>query len=167
VVNRVAYRVWQFIQATFSQVRQDEYILVERHLLPAQMALFMRMDRLDQRHCLDVFYTLYNAHHRDDALLKAALLHDVGKADVRLRIWHRVSVVLMRRFVPGWLDRLAADGRGWKAPFSVHVRHAETSAQWAADAGCTIQVIDLIRRHHEKNPKNERLAALRWADEQN
>jgi hypothetical protein len=167
VPNRVAYRVWQFIRATFFRVGQDEYALIERHLLPAQVALFMRMDRLDQRHCLDVFYTLYDAHHRDGALLEAALIHDVGKADGRLKMWHRVSIVWMQQFVPGWLERLTADGRGWKAPFGVHVRHAETSARWVADAGSPPQVIDLIRRHHKKNPKDERLAALKWADERN
>jgi len=144
------------------------------------------MDRCDQRHCLDVFYTLHRAGRQEDTLLEAALLHDVGKSvhacgphargpgidapDVktrRLTVWHRVAVVLMQHYAPGWLSGLASDGRGWKAPFAVHARHAETSAQWAAEVGCSPIVVALIRGHHTPNPDNEQSAALQWADDQN
>jgi hypothetical protein len=128
------------------------------------MDLFRRMDRCDQRHCLDVHDTLYDAGWRDETLLQAALIHDVGKSGAGLTVWHRTLVVLMRRFVPRWLERLAADGRGWRAPLAVHVRHAELSARLAAGAGCSPQIVDLLRAHHVPDPRDERLAALQWAD---
>jgi hypothetical protein len=165
--GRAAHRAWQFFRATLARVRQAEYALVSARLSAAQTALFCRMARCDRRHCLDVFYTLYEAGYRDDALLRAALIHDVGKSAGRLAVWHRVAVVLMQRFTPAWLARLAADGQGWKAPFAVHVRHPQASAQWAAEAGCASDVVALIRGHHELNPKDDTLAALKWADEQN
>jgi hypothetical protein len=161
------HRAWQFFRALFARVRQAEYSLLQVHLLPAQVALFRRMARSDQRHCLDVFYTLCDAGYYQAALLQAALIHDVGKSGGRLTLWHRVAVVLMQRFAPGWLARLADDGRGWKAPFAAHVRHAQVGAQWAAEAGCPSQVVDCIRRHHDPNPENEQWAALQWADLQN
>ncbi len=181
-------RVRQFTRATFARVRDKEYATTSTYLSPAQVALFRRMDRCDQRHCLDVFYTLHRAGYREDTLLEAALLHDVGNSvhasvlgtdargphmcgpDVkarRLTVWHRVAVVLMQQVVPGWLSSLAAGGQGWKAPFAVHARHAETSAQWAAKAGCSPAVVALIRGHHTPNPDNDLSAALQWADDQN
>ena len=165
-------RAWQFFRALFAPVRQDEYDLVNARLPPARAALFRRMARCDQRHCLDVFYTLYEAGYRDDALLQAALIHDTGKSVQprvarRLTIVHRVAVVLMHRFAPGWLSGLAVDRPGWKAPFAVHARHAQLSAQWAAEAGCPPDVVACIRGHHDPNPENERSAALLWADERN
>jgi hypothetical protein len=144
------------------------------------MALFQRLDRSDHRHSLDMYDTLRQAGHQDRDLLQAALLHDAGKsvpaggrsADARgplqrLTVWHRTAVVLLQGLAPGWLARLAADGRGWKRPFAIHVQHAQASAELAAQAGCTPEAVALIRRHHEPDPDDNRLALLQWADEQN
>ena len=177
-------RVRQFARAMLAQarlarIRDAEYATVDTHLSPAQAALFRRMDRPDQRHCLDVFYSLHRMGYREDSLLEAALLHDVGKSvraggthaghtrGGRLTVWHRVAVVLMQQLAPRRLSSLASDGQSWKAPFAVHVRHAETSAQRAAEVGCSPTVVALIREHHAPDPENDLLAALQWADDQN
>jgi hypothetical protein len=161
-------------------VRPDEIAEIESLLTPAQKALFERMERSDQRHSLDVYYTLRRAGHNDRELLQAALLHDAGKTVLagdkpisargplqRLTVWHRTLVVLLPGIAPGLLARLAVDGRGWKRPFAVHMQHAQASADLAAQAGSTPKVVALIRRHHEPEPDDTRLALLRWADEQN
>jgi hypothetical protein len=163
----VFYRAGQFFRAVFARIRPNERILVCQHLTPAQAALFWQMARADQRHGLDVLYTLQRAGHDDPVLLQAALLHDVGKAAVRLTLWHRVGAVLIGRFAPRWLDRLARDRRGWTAAFAVHIRHPEIGARRAAEAGCSAEVVDLIRRHQDPNPGDRRLAALQSADRQN
>jgi putative nucleotidyltransferase with HDIG domain len=167
-------------------VRVSEIAQLEAVLTPAQRALFGQMARSDQRHSLDVMHTLRQAGHQDRDLLQAALLHDAGKSVParakpstgrgplqRLTVWHRTAVVLMQNVTPGWLARLAADGRGWKRPFAIHVQHAQTSAQLAAQAGCTPKVVALIREHHAQRangasaPNKEQAALLQWADEQN
>ena len=164
--KRVVYRAAQFFRAMLGWVRKDEYALVEARLAPSQVALFHRMHRIDQRHCLDVFFTLYEAGYRDRELLQAALLHDVGKAAGRITIFHRVAVVLLQKIVPHRLERLARDGRGWRKAFAVHVSHPEISARWAASSSSP-EVVFLIKGHHDSNPKDKRLAALHWADGQN
>lgn len=161
------YRAWQFFRAMLVRVRVEEYALVEQRLSAAQVALFRSMPRCDQRHCLDVFYALRDGGYGNETLLRAALIHDVGKSAGRLPIWHRVAVVLLDRFWPGRLSSLAAHGQGWKAPFVVHAQHARLGAQWAAEAGCSPQVVALIRAHHEPGAEEKRLAALQWADTNN
>jgi len=167
IVQPVFNRIRQFGRALAARISPDEYDLVEARLTPAQATLFRRMSRCDQRHCLDVFYALSRAGHRDDHLLQAALVHDVGKSAARLRIWHRVAVVLLGRFAPGWLRRLAANSQAWSEPFAVHVHHAELGASWAAEAGCSPEMVNLIRRHHESRSDVKPLAALQQADRQN
>jgi hypothetical protein len=166
-------RVRQFFRATFARVHPGEIAALQTLLTPAQVALFERMDRSDQRHSLDVMDTLRQAGHDDKELLQAALLHDAAKSAPdrgplqRLTVWHRTAVVLMLKGAPRWLARLAADGRGWKRPFAIHVRHAQSSAELAAQAGCTPAVVALIRAHHQPEPNDRRTVLLQWADEQN
>ena len=75
--------------------------------------------------------------------------------------------MLLQRLAPGWLTRLAEEGRGWKAPFVAHAQHPQAGAQRAMEAGSSAEVGELIHRHHEPSPEDGRLAALQWADRQN
>ena len=161
------YRVWRFFRAALARVRVSEVRLAEEHLSPAQMALFLGMARCDQRHCLDVFHTLYDAGHRDVALLQAALIHDVGKSAGGLTLFHRSAVVLMQRYAPALLCRLATNGSGWRRPFVIHVRHARLSAERAQEAGSSSAVVALIRDHHSADLEDNRSVALLRADESN
>jgi hypothetical protein len=47
------------------------------------------------------------------------------------------------------------------------MHHAELGANWAAEAGCSPEVVSLIRGHHKPQPKDKSLAALQRADKQN
>ncbi len=160
-------RVRQFLRAIWGRVRPAEQAAVIAYLSPEQACLFRLMDRCDRRHCLDVFYTLRDAGCRDELLLRAALLHDVGKVGSGLTVWHRVAVVLLASIRPAWLTCLAGDGRRWRRPFAVHMHHPELGARLVAAAGCRPEVVDLIRRHHDPRPDDARLVLLQWADERN
>jgi len=163
----VLHRAWQFFRALFARVDESEYALVGAHLPPERVALFHRMHRVDQRHCLDVFYALRNTGCTDPVLLEAALIHDAGKAIARITIWHRVCFVLLGRFAPRRLARLAGDGQGWRAPFAAYLSHAERSARLAQKAGSAPEVVACIREHHRSESNDSRSATLQWADEQN
>ena len=131
------------------------------------------MPRYDQQHARNVCHTLERQGHGDRDLLAAALLHDAGKSvaqEGRVRLWHRVAVVLIRLFWPTLLDRLAKDEKGsWRRPFYVQVHHAAIGAKAAQRAGCSEITVGLIH-HHEDAPEqvlDPLLAALQAADSEN
>ncbi|MCL4465147.1 MAG: HDOD domain-containing protein [Chloroflexi bacterium] len=165
---RALRRVGQFWAALRAGVRPDELSALEEYLQPDERALFLRMSTWDQRHCLDVCARLRAAGRQDEALLRAALLHDVGKSAACISVWHRSAAVLLGAVWPGGMVRLASyrktAGR-WGYTFHVLGEHAALGADLAAQAGSPAEVQDYIRRHHQPVVEGP-VAWLRWADGQ-
>lgn len=149
------YRTRQFFWALFAKraLADDARYAgslrdLEERLTPAERRLFATMDSADQRHCLDVYSLLREWGHEDEDLLRAALLHDVGKGLARVRLWHRVAIVLANVVRRRIVDRLQSDRpASWRYPFYVHRMHAELGARLAEGSGCRPRVVDLIRNH--------------------
>lgn len=146
VLAPIHRRARRLLRALRASVEPSELEALSAHLNPAQLRLFQAMQPADQRHSLEVFGRLLRGGYRDPDLLQAALLHDVGKARARLRLWHRVVIDLGRSFSPGllrWLARRAPSGLGH--PLSVALHHPELGAQDALSVGCSARVAALIR----------------------
>lgn len=164
------YRVRQFVQATRAWVQPEKADQVHRYLPSAAVALFRAMPAYDRRHALQVLHTLQAQGYADPDLMAAALLHDAGKTvgqRHRLRLGHRVLVVLLRAWVPGVLERISRDGAGgWRQPFYVQRHHAALSAELARRAGCTPRTVSLIEGHESalEEDSDPLAAALQAAD---
>jgi hypothetical protein len=166
------HRVRQFLLAAGASLRRERLLDPDTsRLLPAAGAeLFHRMPRYDRRHALSVLRALQAEGHTDPDLLAAALLHDVGKTGSdagRLRLWHRVAMVLVGASRHGLIERIGqGHAEGWREAFFVQANHARLGAELALQAGCTPATAALIRLHETACEAREdpRLAALRAAD---
>ena len=139
------HRVEQFFGHVRARVTPSE-TATARSLLPgATWPLFAAMPVADRRHALDVMSHLMAAGVDDPDLLAAALLHDAAKGH-RMRLWHRVTGVVLEALAPAWLRRLASsDPRSWRYPFYLYLHHADLSADTAAAAGCSARTVGFIR----------------------
>lgn len=157
---RPLYRARQFFASLRPRIGEAERDEVAAYLTPAQLRLFQAMVGRDQRHCLDVFQALRRHGCDDPDLLAAALLHDVGKGDVRL--WHRVAYVLLAAVSPRLLLLLAATDRpSWRGALARLHGHPERGAALVAAVGASDAVVRLIRG----DPAEGRLALLQAADD--
>lgn len=165
--------------------------LVAAVLPDAARRLFRAMPPNDQRHAIAVARVLRPAGYTSQAIMQAALLHDVAKS-IGQPIPHRVAIVLFEAFWPGALKKLSelqitdrtspanaadfalADSQiraipAWRRPFVVHAWHPQIGAAWAQQAGCELLAVNLILRHQDKlqviaREEDKLLAALQWAD---
>jgi hypothetical protein len=150
---------WRHVRAT---VTDDERSFVEATLPDRAAPLFGGMPVADQRHALDVAQHLLASGVEDQDVLAAALLHDVAKGH-RMRLWHRVSGVLLEAVAPALLQRLASpDARSWRYPFHLYLHHGPMSADAARSAGCSERCAAFIRGI---SPEMSLQAALIAADE--
>jgi hypothetical protein len=103
---RAGYRGRQFLHALFPRL-DPEHIAQARAILgEGEMALFVSMEKRDQRHGLRVLHHLIDAGEDDRDLLAAALIHDCGKG--RVSVWLRVLKVV----APWFVRELAAGTEG-------------------------------------------------------
>jgi hypothetical protein len=163
------YRLWQLLaslRALFVVPKDDE----ARQLLSREeYALFRGMKRYDRAHGLRVFRHLQETEVDDPALLKAALLHDVGKSagGESIPLLYRGAIVITKGFPKLWTwlsqERPAGDPR---RPFYLYATHARRSAELARAAGSIDEVIALIAVHDDQEATGK-ARLLQAADRQN
>ncbi len=164
----IRYRLAQFFNALIACLAPEERALVAAVLSPAELQLFERMLRHDQRHCLDVYLLLLRGGYDDALLLRAALLHDCGKVDDDGRpipLPYYGLFVVLKRVAPALYAGAARDGRGPLRPFAIHAAHDERSARMAEAAGSSPELVATLRDYAERR-MTERTRALSWADNQ-
>ncbi|MCX6023694.1 MAG: HD domain-containing protein [Chloroflexi bacterium] len=160
------YRVRQFGNILRGSLNPSEQMLVRQFLNPQQQALFWAMRPLAQRHHLDVGLDLLAGGWVNPDLIRAALLHDVGKG--QMGVWPRVAIVLALAAAPRTAHRWAE--RGGPPPLSwlrTQLLHAEIGAQQVKQTGASIRTVELIRRHESHLPDDPEQTALRRADDRN
>lgn len=170
----LVYRAGQFFQALAARPRSQDRALAQAHLPPTLRPLFEAMSPADQAHGLRVLRALLRQGEDHPDLLAAALLHDVGKSRVPLRLWERVVVVLAEALLPGASARWG-HGRpqGWRRPFVVAQQHPRWGAEMLAAAGASALLQELVRRHQERldrpptGPTEVLLNKLQQADSRN
>jgi len=119
----------------------------------------------DQQHCYEVYRRLREQGCHDGDLLTAALLHDAGKGSMAadpVRLWHRVTYVVLSAAAPPLLGWLTESGRGGLATLR---HHAEAGARLAESLGASPRVVEIVLRHEERGPADDRLRLLQSADE--
>jgi hypothetical protein len=168
--RQIRYRIIQFTRQIAPRRMEPIDAALRSELQPAEWELVARLIAGDRAHLFDTWRRLNETGCRDPDVLKAALLHDIGKVDDRGRVYlaHRVLAVLLRRFAPRVLERLAGNGSpGWRYGFYLAIEHPRTGAELARLAGSSPRVCWLIAHHQDHGANgDEGLALLQSVDEE-
>ncbi len=171
-------RVQQGLANLTARMAPADWALVAQHLSGAEWDIFAQMEAADQRHSVQVLRSLLAAGITDASLLKAGLLHDVGKSRCRISIFHRTAAVLVQAILGRLPDLPLQCGTGkWWLPFHVIANHPRIGASMLAHAGTDERVWRLVELHQlepsqlgqtpERKWLREALTTLQKADNEN
>jgi putative nucleotidyltransferase with HDIG domain len=157
---RILYRARQFWHALSASPTREDLALARSVLTSAQMTAFSRLQSNEQYHAIAVLRKLKAQGEVHPDLQVAALLHDIGKSQVRLKPWERALIVLAEAIAPQKVKQWGTEGQnlhaqsafGWRRALVVSEGHAEWGAQIAHEAGVSPLAERLIRRHQEAPP---------------
>lgn len=151
----------------------------ERFLNANELMLFNQMAPWDQYHTVNTAMRILENYSgtatgtggenriRLLTLIKAALLHDVGKVKGDAGLPTRLCVSFIRRVIPDY-RRKHADRNGNRVQYALYVDmiHPVRGAYMALSTGVLPEIADLIRRHHDEphDSDPEELKILREAD---
>ena len=123
---------------------------------------YRAMDPRDRDHaCRVARRLLARCPDAEARTVRAALLHDVGKAERPYRVWERVLVHVWTPGAPADVRFPAALRAAWR----VHAEHAALGAGRLRALGVDPRVVELVARHHEAPDGDEELRRLIAADE--
>ncbi|HJG06866.1 MAG TPA: HD domain-containing protein, partial [Megamonas hypermegale] len=106
-------RIKQFVRAVKARLNDDDLNFINAYLNAKEQNLFFAMQIYDQRHVLNVAYTAKKLMQRNHSnvnerlLLKACLLHDVGRTANDIFLLDKVFAVLLDKYLPSVAHKLA------------------------------------------------------------
>lgn len=172
-------RIIQFWRAVNASLNDKDIAFVNRYLNEKEQKLFFAMRIYDQRHALNVSYTacdlMKNRHVDEKLLLKACLLHDVGRTKRDICLLDKVFAVLLDKYLPKTARKLAKYEKNaqtfWlkrRHALFVYYHHADIGAAMLQKIGLE-QIAEIIRYHHSPPKRSDcrELIILRKADSLN
>ena len=143
--RRTARSLWE------AQAEPDD-AFARSVLRPEELRLYLGMDARDREHAVEIARALVREFpDASDELLRAALLHDVGKQLRPYRVWERI---LAHLWAPADIPREPLSP-GLRGAFQVRVHHAAYGAALLREEGGSEAVARLIEQHDAERPGPE------------
>lgn len=164
------YRIKQFYWNLYSKLDRYDLKFIECVLNKNELKLFNKLSISEQRHSVKVAYNVericIEENINSKLLLKAALLHDIGKIYKKTNVIDKSIMVLLDKLTRGKIKRFCNISKMSK--ISIYYNHAELGANLLYKIGCNEYIIYLVKNHHNENIYYSReLNILKYCDNHN
>jgi len=132
--------------AFFPSFARADDAFAKSWLIREEFGLYLQMDVRDRDHaCVVAKALLRSLPDASDKLIRAALLHDIGKSAARYNPVERIFVHL---YTPKNLPAQPRLG-GLRGTWQRRLHHAAYGAELILNAGGDPEVAEIVRRHHK------------------
>ncbi|WP_066631128.1 HDIG domain-containing metalloprotein [Clostridium magnum] len=161
------YRVKQFYWAINPKITNEDLDFLHSNLSKNELKLFYKLPAYDQKHSIkvayDVTYVCKENNIESKLLVKAALLHDIGKVHKKLNIIDKSIMVLVDNITKGGIKKLSNIEK-----VNVYYNHGTIGKDILKNYNYDPKLLYLIENHHNYNViGNFELDILRMCDDRN
>lgn len=170
----VIYRIRQLLRAlacNFSIIGEEENIYLKKYLDNKQLELFNKLSIYDKKHSLytakDIDKELKGKIQKNDLkiLIKVALLHDIGKINIKLSLIDRAFLVVMDTISERTLKKIKINLL--KEKINIYYNHGEIGFNLLKNYICNYEILYIIRYHHNNKIDNYKLKIFQKFDSEN
>ena len=158
------YRVKQFLWALTAKLTQEEKLFIKKHLSTQEQSLFGTLKIYEQKHSVLVAKEVAKLYDDKDRLkvIKASLLHDIGKTIYPIGPIRKSIMVLLDHFTKGKVAKYPI-----LPMIKCYYNHPYLGYKLLLEKGHYDEgFLDLIKNHHlpEAAQHSEALKILRECD---
>jgi putative nucleotidyltransferase with HDIG domain len=163
------YRVKQFFWSLSIKLNLNELKYIDERLKVEEAEVFKKLAIGEQKHSIRVAIMVENIckEHiqrgncsiNKDRLVKAALLHDIGKIYKHLNVIDKSVLVILNKMTKGKLREYNNIKK-----IDIYYNHAEKGAQLLEKLNYDEAIIFLVRNHHSMIDGNIELDILKYSD---
>jgi len=153
------YRIKQFFWGITARVSLEDIEFVKEYLNKDELNLFIKLEVYDQAHCIrtakEVKRIYLEKKMSNDFLVKAALLHDIGKVEGKLSLIDKSILVILDRLTKGKIKEF----KNFKK-IDMYYNHPAKGYNILKKFDYDDRFLYLIRNHHNKSIKDKELEVL-------
>jgi putative nucleotidyltransferase with HDIG domain len=140
------YRVKQFFKGLYNYMPPGKIGIIDKYLSYDEREIFMQLPNHERNHAVDTAFTVLSLGppYRTETIVKAALLHDIGKIEGKPGIIKKSILVLMDKIFPSLSYKLS---RRLKM-FYIYYNHPEIGAKLLENINTDKHAVELVRYHH-------------------
>ena len=165
-----SHRIKQFYLSITDKVDEKDKIYINKYLNKEELNLFYKLSNSEQKHSIRVAYDVeYICNKRPlkineiQILIKAALLHDIGKIYPKLNSIDKSLLVIFNKVTNGKLKKFNSLKK-----IDVYYNHPEKGYNLLKNKGYDSKFLYLIKNHHNENiEKDLYLDILKFCDDKN
>jgi putative nucleotidyltransferase with HDIG domain len=161
------YRIKQFYLAINSKLDNKDFKFIKNNLNLYELKLFHSLSVHEQKHCINVAYDVEKVcrekNINSNILLKASLLHDIGKSINKLTIIDKCFIVILDTITKGHLRKFS----NFKKVY-VYYNHDKIGYEILKKYEYTYKLLYLIKNHHNDQINGDKeLDILKMCDSRN
>lgn len=153
----------QFFTRYTARIYADDWKFLSKYLNEKQLKIFLELPLYEQRHSINVAYSILNTYpNAPKELIIAAIMHDIGKGNT-LTPFKKAIAVLLDKFAHKLALKLSM-----RWPFLyIYYNHPVIGAELAQKIGLPGRSVYLIAHHNDRHPVDADVILLQKADGKN
>lgn len=155
------YRIKQFILALFSRFTDEDREFIDLYLDNLDKTLFEKLPKHEKKHCINVAkYVISHNENIDNFIIRASLLHDIGKVDSFLNPFFKGIIVILDKISKNFTKKLS-----FIKPVRVFYNHPVIGYELYKNIDS--DVAEIIKEHHNYDSKDYIINMIQEADNKN